>query len=266
MISIPLLKRSLASSWKLLLIFFALIAMYTAVIIYMYDPALAHMLNDYQQALSGFMSAMGMTGVASNLLEFMHIYLYGFIMLVFPAAFSVILAARFILRYNDSGAMACLLATPNSRVKLIVTQGVCMLLCVTLLICFTTVLGVCCAGAMFPGELNLGRYIALNAALLLLHGAVAAIAFFAACVFHETKWFYLVGAGLPVLFFLCNMLGNMGENLKWLRAVSLFSFLPGAAIVSGDTQDLWRLAVPGGLCLLLFPLGTLWFKKKDLPL
>lgn len=266
MISLPLFKRSLFSSWKLLLIFFALIAMYTAVIVYMYDPALAHMLNDYQQALSGFMSAMGMTGAATNLLEFMHIYLYGFIMLVFPAAFTVVLAVRFIVRCNDSGAMACLLATPNSRMKLIVTLAVSMLLCITLLLGLATALGIFCGWAMFPGELDIGRYLALNGALLLLHWALCAFIFFAACVFHETKWFYLAGVGLPVLFFLFNMLGNMGGDLAWLRALSLFSLFPGASIVAGTADGLWKLAVLGGVCLLFFPLGALWFKKKDLPL
>lgn len=266
MISLPLFRRSIFSAWKLLLIFFALTGMYTSVIIYMYDPALAHMLNDYQQALSGFMSAMGMTGVASNLLEFMHIYLYGFIMLVFPAAFSVILAVRFIVRYNDSGSMACLLATPNSRMKIIATQAAAMLVCLTALIFLTTVFGIFCCEAMFPGELDTRRYIVLNAALLLLHWALAAFIFFAACAFHETKWFYLVGAGLPVLFFLCNMLGNMGESLSWLRALSLFSLFPGADIAAGSGGSLWRLAVLGGFCLVFFPCGTLFFKKKDLPL
>lgn len=53
MISLPLLKRNLAQTWKILLIILAAMTMYTTVIIYMYDPELAHMLNDYQQARRG---------------------------------------------------------------------------------------------------------------------------------------------------------------------------------------------------------------------
>lgn len=41
MISLPLLKRNLAQTWKILLIILAAMTMYTTVIIYMYDPELA---------------------------------------------------------------------------------------------------------------------------------------------------------------------------------------------------------------------------------
>ena len=39
-------ERNLAQTWKILLIILAAMTMYTTVIIYMYDPELAHMLND----------------------------------------------------------------------------------------------------------------------------------------------------------------------------------------------------------------------------
>lgn len=51
MISLPLLKRNMAQTWKILLILLAAMTLYTTVIIYMYDPKLAHMLDDYQDAL-----------------------------------------------------------------------------------------------------------------------------------------------------------------------------------------------------------------------
>lgn len=51
MICLPLFKKNMLSSLKLLFIILAVMALYTCVIIYMYDPALSDMLNDYQQAL-----------------------------------------------------------------------------------------------------------------------------------------------------------------------------------------------------------------------
>lgn len=128
MISLPLLKRNLAQTWKILLIILAAMTMYTTVIIYMYDPELAHMLNDYQQALPGMMTAVGMTGIAGNLTEFVHIYLYGFIMLVFPVIFLIILGNKLLAHYVDTGSMAVLLSTPNSRTRILVTQLLTLLL------------------------------------------------------------------------------------------------------------------------------------------
>ena len=112
----------MSQTWKILLILLAAMTLYTTVIIYMYDPELAHMLNDYQIALPGIMSAVGMTGIAGNLTEFVYIYLYGFIMLVFPIIAIIILGNKLLAHYIDSGSMGVLLATPNSRLKILLTQ------------------------------------------------------------------------------------------------------------------------------------------------
>ncbi len=87
----PLFKRNISSGIKVFMILFAVICMYTTIIIYMYNPELSEMLSDYQKALPGMMSAVGMTGIASNLLEWIQIYLYGFIMTLFPMVFAIIL-------------------------------------------------------------------------------------------------------------------------------------------------------------------------------
>ena len=148
---LPLLKRDMLSCVKIFLILFAIIGMYTVVIIYMYDPKLSDMLNDYQQLLPDMMSAFGMTGIATSLLEWMQIYLYGFIMFLFPMVFSVVLMQKLLMGYVDSGAMASLLATPNSRRELIVTQTVAVLLWNVILIGAVTVVGIFSAEMLFPG-------------------------------------------------------------------------------------------------------------------
>ncbi len=45
------------------------------------------MLSSYQEALPEMMAAVGMTDVAQNLLEWIRVYLYGFIMPLFPYDF-----------------------------------------------------------------------------------------------------------------------------------------------------------------------------------
>lgn len=174
--------------------------MYTTVIIYMYDPELAHMLNDYQQALPGMMTAVGMTGIAGNLTEFVHIYLYGFIMLVFPVIFLIILGNKLLAHYVDTGSMAVLLSTPNSRIRILVTQLLTLLLETALLIALITAIGIVSCESLFPGELDIPVYLKLNAALLLLHLMLGGIGFLPACIFNDSKWYFFVGAGLLILF------------------------------------------------------------------
>ena len=113
MISTPLLKRNLLSSLKIMAILYAVMTMYTIVIIYMFDPSLSEMLEGFQSAMPEMMRAFGMSGMASTLLEFIQLYLYGFIMLIFPLVFSIIQVHRLLTHYIDCGSMATLLATPN---------------------------------------------------------------------------------------------------------------------------------------------------------
>jgi len=75
---------------KPLFIFIAVLGMYTGIIIYMYTPSLMSILSDYQKAMPGMLQAVGMSGVATNLIEFLKTYLYGFLMLAFPLVFIVI--------------------------------------------------------------------------------------------------------------------------------------------------------------------------------
>lgn len=266
MISIPLLKRDLKVGLKPFLIVFAVMCMYTVVIIYMYNPELADMLNGYQDILPGMMSAVGMTGIAGNLLEWIQIYLYGFIMILFPLLFLLILTGRLLMGDIDGGSMANLLSTPNSRGRIIRTQILALILWTFLLIAAVTGAGLLAAELFFPGELDRKRYVLLNASTFLMQASVAGIAFFAACMASESKQFYLVGAGLPILFFLFQMLGNLGGRLENLKYVTLYTLLPASDIVAGNGGIWHRNLAMALLAAALFAGGAVWFQRRDLAL
>lgn len=266
MISFPLLKRNMAACMKPFLFIFAAICLYTIVIIYMFNPELSAMLSDYQEALPEMMAAVGMTGVAANLLEWIQIYLYGFIMMLFPLIFIVILVHKLVMGYIDNGSMVNLLATPNSRGRIIRTQALSIVLWMFLLMAAITVVGIVSSEMMFPGELDSKRYLLLNFSTLLLQLTITGIAFLAACVFSESKHYYAVGAGLPILFFLLQMMSNMGEKLENLKYFTLYTLLPATEVVMGESgfwkQDL-ALAL---IAASLFTGGIWWFQKRDLSL
>lgn len=262
----PLFKRNMMSGVKVFVIIFAVICMYTTVIIYMYDPKLSDMLNDYQQALPEMMSAVGMTGIATNLLEWIQIYLYGFIMLLFPLVFIIILMQKLIMGYIDGGAMANLLATPNSRRQIIVTQAVSAVSWLVILMGAVTVVGIASSQILFPDELDVKRYALLNGSTLLLQIAVCGIAFFAACVCNEAKHYYALGAGIPILFFLMQMIANMGEKLEWLRYATIYTLLPAAEIVQGESGYWMQNLALVGIAIVLFTGGSYLFCRRDLSL
>lgn len=264
MISIPLLKRNMVSCIKPFLFIFAVLCMYTLVIVYMYDPKMADMLNQYQEALPGIMAAAGMTGIASNLLEWMQIYLYGFLMILFPLIFVIIMMQKLVMSYIDNGSMANLLATPNSRGKLICTQALSVVFWMVILMIAVTAVGIVGSHIMFPKELDVKRYIMLNGSTLLIQLLVCGIAFLAACVCSEAKNYYILGAGLPILFFLMQMLSNMGEKLENLKYLTVYTLLPASKIVAGESGVWCQNVIMFGLAIVLFGTGIWWFCKRDL--
>lgn len=264
MFSKPLIKRNFQSMWKIALIFIAILAMYTTVIIYMFDPAMAEMLVQYQEMMPGIMAAVGMTGTTGSLIAFVNTYLYGFIMLIIPMVFEIILVYKFVMKYVDNGSMASLLATPNTRRKIILTQLVSCILWIALIIAITTVIGIASCNSMFPGDLEISSYIKLNISVFFLHFALSGIAFFAACLFNEAKNYFTFGAGISIVFYLLNMLANMGGDLENLKYATIFTLFPGDKIVQGTSGILGAnivLALIGGV---LYTIGVITFMKKDL--
>ena len=266
MISFPLLKRNALQMIKPLIIFISVLGMYTGVIIYMYTPSLMSILSDYQKAMPGMLQAVGMSGVATNLIEFLEIYLYGFLMLAFPLVFIVMLGNSLVMNYVESGSMACLLASPNSRLKIIVTQALSMIAGIVVLMVAITAVGIVCAQSMFPGDLDIKTYIVLNASALLVHLAIAGIVFFSACFFNDSKNFYSIGAGVPLMFFLITMLANMGGKLDNLKYFSLYTLFPKDQIVSGGSDVAVYNIVLAIITIILFGAGIVSFTKKDFSL
>ena len=266
MLNFRLMRRSFTSCLLPFVIVFLLITMYTTVIIYMYNPELADILNDYQEAMPQMMSAVGMTGIASNLIEWIQIYLYGFIMRLFPLIFIVVMVNKLVMGYIDRGAMACLLATPNSRKKIICTQIISMILYLIFCMVCVTAVGILSSEAMFPGELDISKYIALNVGTLMLWVAQAGIAFFFACLFSDSKYYYIFGGGIPVLFFFLQMLANMGGDLEFLKYFTIESLLKTEELTAGKSEAFLFCGILGLLGLLLCTAGGIHFTKRDLPL
>lgn len=268
MISLPLFRRNMVSALKLIFIFLLILALYNSVIIYMFDPALADMLNDYQEAMPEMMAAVGMTGAGETLIEFIHTYLYGFIMLLIPMIFTIILTNKLLMKYVDNGSMACLLATPNSRGTIIFTQLLSIMMSIAILIIAASAIGYACCEIMFPGDLDITKYVALNASTLLFQLAIGGIAFIAACIFNESKGYFVIGAGLPLIFYIVQMMANMGGDLENLKYATIFTLFPGAQIVSASASNEVLLCnlILGGIALVLYTFGAVYFTKKDLSL
>lgn len=80
MLNATLLKRGIKANYKILLIFMAVLTLYSSMIVAMFDPALGESLNAMAQSMPQIFAAFGMLHAGVTLIDFMVNYLYGFLL------------------------------------------------------------------------------------------------------------------------------------------------------------------------------------------
>lgn len=93
-----LFKLEWKTNYKILIIFCLILTMYTTIMISMYDPELGSALEVFSKSMPEIMAMVGMSGTPDTLVDFIAEYLYGFIMIVFPLIFGIILSLRLLVK------------------------------------------------------------------------------------------------------------------------------------------------------------------------
>lgn len=264
MVNGTLYRREMKGSLKLLLLFAAIITMYVSIIISMYDPEMMATLDSFSQAMPELMAAVGMTPGASTLLGFMISYLYGFILLVFPMVYAILRGNGLIAKYVDRGSMVALVAAPVKRRTVAFTQMLVLVSGIFLLAAYATCLEYTIAEISFPGELELQDLLAINGGLLSLQLALGGICFLASCIFSDTKYSLGLGAGLPALMFILQMLANAGEKAEAAKYFTVFTLYDPSGILERSETALPGIGILALLALVLYLTGIFVFTKKDL--
>lgn len=260
-----LYKNGLKSSWKLWIIFCAVITMYFTIIVTMYDPKLNSILADLEKAMPQLMNMVGMSGTETTLVGFMSNYLYGFIMLIFPMVFAIIMGNSLVAKRVDSGSMAYLLSAPVSRAKIVFTQMKVLGTSVFLLVAYATVVGIAVCEVSFPGELAIGRFLLLNLGVLMLHLFISGICFLFSCIFNETKYSLSFGAGIPALGYIIQMIANAGEKLENAKYATFFTLFDSQGSLAGDSSAYLGMALLAAGGIITYVSANLIFIKKDIP-
>ena len=259
----PLYKKEMKGSWKLLVIFAGILAMYICVIVSMFDPELAQAIAQFQELMPQVMAAVGMTNPGDTLASFLSAYLYGMILLVFPMVYTIIRANGLVARYVEQGSIAQLLSAPVKRQRIVLTQLSSLFTGVVLLVAFCTALEYAAAQLMFPGELALSQLLSLNGGLLALHLFMAGFSFLCSCIFNESKYALGVSAGVLSVSYLLQMLANMGGRLENLKYATFFTLFRPAELLEGGAWG--GVGVLLALALLCSSVSILVFCKKDMP-
>lgn len=264
--SLTLFRNTLKKNWLLLLIFFSVLSMYSCVMISMYDPANTQQMTQMLNMLPAeVVAAFGMSGTANDLCGYLAGYLYGLLVFAFPMVYAIILSHKLVAKQVDNGSFAYLLSTPNSRVKLVATQGVYGLISILLLFIGVIAVGIAMSHALFPQALAVAPYLKLNLLTCLVNCSIFMISFFFSCVFNESKKALAFGAGIPIGLLLVQMLGGASKELDFLKRCSPYGWYDPSAIAQGDSICLLSLLYIS-ISLVLFVGALLIFKRKRLPL
>jgi len=264
MFNFTLYKRGMQGSWKMLLIFAAVLTMYFTIIISMFDPALGSVLNEFAEAMPELMAMVGMTPSSTTMLGFMSAYLYGFIMLIFPMIFSILSANKLIARHVDNGSMTYLLAAPVKRRTVAFTQMKVIASGIFALTAYATIMGIIACELSFPGELEIGKFILLNLGALCLQLFIGGICFLCSCIFNDTKYSIGFGAGIPALAFIIQMMANAGAELENAKYATFFTLFNPDGITAGETGAIWGMVTLFVGAMVLFISAITIFNKKDL--
>lgn len=265
MISWALYKKGLGGIWKLMLIFAAVITMYFTIIITMFDPELGTALNEFAKAMPDIMNMVGMSTTDTTMVGFMAAYLYGFIMLVFPMVFSILTANKLVARHVDKGSMAYLLAAPAPRRKVIFTQLKVLGSGIFLLVGYATLVGIVASQALFPGDLDIPKFLLMNLGALVLQLFIGSICFLSSCVFNDVKYSVGFGAGIPALGFIIQMMANAGKELESAKYATFFTLFNPKGIIAGNSGALWDIGILFTGAMLLYCLAMIIFCKRDIP-
>ncbi len=264
--SVALMKNTIKKNWTLLLIFFGVLMMYSGVMISMYNPDdMAKLMSMFELFPPEVMAALGFAEKFTDMTGYLASWLYGLLMVGFPMVYCILLGNSLVAKTVDSGSIACLLATPNSRGKIIITKAVyavtSMIILLGLLFAFNTLVG----KAIYPDELDVAAFFRLNVTICLVNLVVMSITFFFSCLFNDAKYALGFGAGLPIAFLLFKMLGGASEKAEILTKISIYGWYDPVKVVGGESTLVVNIVYVVIIAVLLAA-SVLVFRKKRLPI
>lgn len=259
-----LFVKEMRSSAFVTVVIAAVLAMYVAMIVSMFDPELGESLTLMMQSMPDLFAAFGMAQPSTTLLDSMLNYLYGFLLTVFPLVLVLIMVNKLVVRYLDRGTMAYLLATPTSRVCIAVTLISVLVSILALLMVSVVAVEVGSAELMFPGELDMAGLMRANVGLLGLWLALAGLCFLSACAFSNAALALWAGGGVCILSFLVQMVSQVGDKFEFLKYATPLTLFDVYGLAANDASAWVGTVALYGIAVVLFAAGVVVFARRDL--
>jgi ABC-2 type transport system permease protein len=253
------------ANWQIILFITLFFMIYVVTSVAMYDPVSVEKMEQMFSLLpEGMLKAFGFDNLGTDMTGYLAHYLYGFIAIVFPLIYIAIAANKLMAKHVDSGSMAYLLTTPVTRIRIATTQAVFHFFGLFLIFFVNVGMLLILSGAMFPGLLDVGRFLALNFVTITALAVTGGIGFLFSCYFNDSKNAMALGAGIPVAFFVFKMVSEIGKELEALRFLSVFSVIQTDRILANPSFGIGAGLVLLCVAVALYSAGVIVFNRKSL--
>lgn len=197
--------------------------------------------------------------------------------LLLPIIYMIMASNNLISTQVDTGSMAYVLSTSVKRNEVTFTQGCYLVLSLLAMFACTSITSVICYSIVdVSTSLSYGKLLLMNLGAFLVLFAMSGINFFTSCTFDRSKHSMSIGGGLSMFFLVCTMLGLFGspvipsvvrlDALNYFNYVSIISLFDTISIIDGTLVFIYKLAILFAIGLIGYIVGSIIFKKKDLPL
>lgn len=176
----------------------------------------------------------------------------------------IVVGNKLVASEVDKGTLSYTLNTPITRKEIIFSKFAFYVFSIFNMITVVALIGIVTASFVAPGELKIGTFLLVCLGLFFFAFATSGICFAASCWFNKSGNSLMVGAGLPVLFYLFSILSGM-SGLEFFKYFSLNTLFDADAIVAG-TGYIIQFVVLLVIGAALYAVGIYKFLKKDLPL
>lgn len=260
-----LMKVNIKSNLGIFIFVVFMLMLYTTISVSMFNPESASTTQAMLEMMpEGMVKAFGFDGLGTDMTSYLSNYLFGFIYLVFPMIFTVVVSNKLICKHVDSGSMTYLLSTPHSRRSIASTQAIYLVVASFLLIFINTSIAILMSEIMFPGKLEIMKYLAINLVTYLCIFVISGFGFFLSCLFNDTKNSLAIGTSIPIFFVVIKMVSNISDDLSFLRFFSLYSLVDIGRILSDNTYTLLVSIFLAVLGSIIYMASIHLFDKRSL--
>lgn len=261
MFSSTIFKQSLKANGRMWIIFTAVTSLLLTVLIAVFEPSTISGVTDMVEGtvLADLLKNTTFLGMMSSTFFTLH-------GVILPIVYIIITANSLVAAQVDRGSMAYLLSTPIKRTTVVRTQAFYLFTALLTMFLVFTLVGVT-AIQIFQGDVDvsISDYLLLNIGLFLLMFATSGISFLFSCMFNLSKHSLALGGGIPIAFFLFDLMASVSEDLEYFKYLTINTLFPKDAILDGESFILYFviLTVVG---VVLYGIGIRIFKERDLPL